>query len=78
MKQITIPSYLKTLPGDAYLSASEVMKILGYSETTSASFMVKQGLIPAPSVRCLSASHKNMMWKVSEFKEYLKQLGAMQ
>lgn len=76
MKQITIPSYLKSLPGNAYLSSSEVMKILGYAETTSASFMVKQGLIPAPSARCLSSSHKNMMWKVSEFREYLKQLGA--
>jgi prophage antirepressor-like protein len=76
MKQIKIPSYLKTIPGNAYLSASEVIKILGYADTTSASWMVKQGLIPAPSARCLSASHKNMMWIVSEFREYLKELTA--
>lgn len=76
MKQITIPSWLKTLPGDAYLNSAEVVKLFGYSEKTSASNLAKNGAIPKPTHRCEKSFHKNLMWKVSEVREYLKQLGA--
>jgi len=74
MKQITIPSWLKNLPADAYLNSAEVAKLFGYSEKTSASHLAKNGSIPRPTRQCHKSFHKNLMWKVSEIREYLKQL----
>ena len=75
MKQIKIPSWLKSLPADAYLNSAEMVKLFGYSEKTSASHLAKSGAIPKPTRQCLKSFHKNLMWKVSEVREFIKQIG---
>jgi len=75
MRTITEPEWLKKLPGNAYLNSREMAKLFGYSEKTSASHMAKKGLIPSPTRKCERSFHQNLMWMVSEVREYIKQQG---
>lgn len=75
MREITEPTWLKALPGNAYLNSKEMVKLFGYSEKTSASHLASTGSIPKPSRQCQNSFHKNLMWQVSEVREFIKQIG---
>lgn len=75
MRTITTPDWLKKLPGDAYINSQEIVKLFGYSEKTSASHLAKTGSIPKPTRKCESSFHQNLMWKVSEVRNFIKQVG---
>lgn len=74
MRQIKIPSWLNSLPANAYLNSAEMVKLFGYSEKTSASHLAKTGAIPKPTRQCLGSFHKNLMWKVAEVRAFIKKI----
>jgi len=75
MRTITTPDWLKKLPGDAYINSQEIVKLFGYSEKTSASHLAKTGSIPKPTRKCESSFHQNLMWRVSDIRNFIKQMG---
>lgn len=75
MRQITEPVWMRNLPGNAYLNSQEMVKLFGYSVKTSASHLAKTGSLPKPTRKCERSFHQNLMWKVSEVREFIKQIG---
>lgn len=75
MRQITEPDWIKRLPGNAYLNSQEMIKLFGYSEKTSASHLANSGSLPKPTRKCERSFHQNLMWKVSEVREFIKHTG---
>ncbi len=75
MRTITTPDWLKKLPGNAYLNSQEIVRLFGYSEKTKPGQLVNAGSIPKPSRICEKSFHKNLMWQVSEVREFIKQSG---
>lgn len=75
MRTLVIPNWLKTLPGDAYINSKEIVKLFGYSENTHPHTLLKSGSIPKPSRICEKSDHKNLMWRVSMVRNYIRQAG---
>ncbi|WP_172592416.1 hypothetical protein [Nitrosomonas supralitoralis] len=49
MRQITVPDWLKNLPGDSSLNNRDMISLFGYSVKASTNQLFKDGLIPKPS-----------------------------
>lgn len=74
MRPITQPDWLKSLPGNAYLNSQEMVKLFGYSEKTTASQLARAGSIPKPTRICQKSFHRNLMWQVSEVRDFIKKV----
>lgn len=70
MRKITLPDWVKKLPDNARLRASEVKAIFGYSETTGVSTLVKKGYLPSPTAVGRGFTACNFQWSVADLKKY--------
>ena len=69
------PDYIKTLPGNAYLNARELLKVFGYSPGSLISIraIIQQGRVPEPSCEHrLDKRACKPYWRVSEVRAFIK------
>ncbi len=70
MRKITLPDWVKRLPDNARVRASEVKAIFGYSETTGVSYLVRNGYLPKPTAIGKGFTASNFQWSVADLKKY--------
>ncbi|MER2511152.1 MAG: hypothetical protein ABTQ25_01795 [Nitrosomonas ureae] len=76
MRNITVPGWLKSLPGDSSLNNRDIASLFGYSVKTSSNQLIKDGLLPKPSwnQKGLSCSKKHQ-WYVKDVIKFINQKG---
>ena len=69
-KKFNLPAWVEKLPDNALLGSKDIMRIFGYSSTTSPTTMIEKGRLPKPdnTDRILMNGRRALRWSVGYLK----------